>query len=708
MIGQLLGGHYRIIRELSSGGFGITYLAEDTQLIASRLCVVKKLRPPSNDLKTIQWARKLFKQEAETLEKLGHHDQIPRLLAYFEENEEFYLVQEFIPGQTLAQELEQKGLFNANQVIFILIEVLKILEFVHKQGVIHRDIKPANLIRRDGDGKIVLIDFGSVKRVVTEIFNSQGQPTSTVIVGTPNYMPYEQFSGNPRPNSDIYALGVFAIQALTGLLAEDISRLRDPNQPGIGEIRWRHRSQHTSDSLANIIDRMVCHDCYQRYESAAEVLSGLTNLVNSPANSQQHTIPMPPPPLKRRRRIWIITIAGVATLSVVGGLIWWKFFSQPKNQQCLTYNDGVEAIKSQEFKKAIYYLDLCIQNNPKDGISYLRRGYAYYRQNDYNKAIDDDNQALKIFEQQENRISTGILVKKQDDILKVDRVFPETPAFIVGLRVDDQILEIDGQSTKNLSQQEASNLINQGQANTLVTLKVYRQGGPQSLSLNRVKVNDNIRAKVYVNRGLAQLGQGNKKAAIDDYNQALSLTPNYAEAYYERASIRSEQADKQEAFGDYTKAIQLQPKYIDAYIGRGELRSLQGDKTGAIADYTQAIDIDADSTQIYGPNYVNQLHSQAYNSRGYVKYQLGDMQEAISDYTQAIQLNQEYGSAYYNRAMVRSNMADKQGAMNDLQTAADLYLKHGDTKRYDQARTQLVKLQQPSPTPTTPSGGKTP
>lgn len=146
-------------------------------------------------------------------------------------------------------------------------------------------------MRRQTDGKIFLIDFGAVKQVTTQVVNSQGQITSTVAVGTPSYMLLEQFHGNPQFNSDIYALGVVGIQALTGLLADDISRLRNPNNPSTGEILWRHRAQ-VSPQLANIVDRMVSIDCRQRYQSAAQVLTELKQLIPSPTQQSQPTSPL--------------------------------------------------------------------------------------------------------------------------------------------------------------------------------------------------------------------------------------------------------------------------------------------------------------------------------------------------------------------------------------------------------------------------------
>ncbi|MBD0344001.1 MAG: serine/threonine protein kinase, partial [Coleofasciculus sp. Co-bin14] len=215
MLGQTLSGRYQIIKHLGGGGFGQTYLAEDLQLPSNPQCVVKQLKPKSNNPDTLETARVLFDREVEALYQLGNHDRIPQLIDHFEEDEQFYLVQEFIEGIELKHELPIGKQFSETHVIALLQEILEILEFVHDQGVIHRDVKPSNLIRRKRDGKIVLIDFGAVKQVSTQIIHPEGQTTLTVAVGSPGYMPNEQLSGKPRFCSDIYAVGMLGIQALT-------------------------------------------------------------------------------------------------------------------------------------------------------------------------------------------------------------------------------------------------------------------------------------------------------------------------------------------------------------------------------------------------------------------------------------------------------------------------------------------------------------
>ncbi|AFY49912.1 serine/threonine protein kinase [Nostoc sp. PCC 7524] len=295
MLGQLLDGRYKITKVLGAGGFGQTYIAEDTKLYNS-LCVVKQLKPMATDPMTLQVARRLFQSEAQLLHQLGTHDQIPQLMAHFEENEEFFLVQQFIDGHPLSDELTPGKKLSEAYTISLLQNILQPLAFVHQNQVIHRDIKPPNLIRRNSDGKVVLIDFGAVKQISTQVVTGEGVTKMTVGIGTAGYMPSEQSRGSPRLSSDVYAVGMIGIQALTGLmphqLEEDIQT---------AEIVWRHLAQ-VSPALADLLDRMVRYDFRQRYQSAVEALASVQQLGNAayaPTQTSAHpeytpTLPFDP------------------------------------------------------------------------------------------------------------------------------------------------------------------------------------------------------------------------------------------------------------------------------------------------------------------------------------------------------------------------------------------------------------------------------
>lgn len=277
----LLNTRYKVIENLGSGGFSNTYLAVDTQRPGSPECVVKQLRPANIEAEYLDVLSRLFKTEAEILERLGKHEQIPQLMASFEENQQFYIVQQFIRGRELSQELLPGQRLVQTEVISLLKQVLEVLSFVHSYGVIHRDVKPSNLIRQESDGRIVLIDFGAVKQI-----QPQQQDNLTIAIGTRGYASPEQMAGIPRLNSDIYALGMIGIQALTGVEAKKFSR--DPNtdevtveiplnMPSISFRSW-HELTDADNKLVAILDKMVCLDFYQRYQSAADVLISLENI----------------------------------------------------------------------------------------------------------------------------------------------------------------------------------------------------------------------------------------------------------------------------------------------------------------------------------------------------------------------------------------------------------------------------------------------
>ena len=271
MIGQLLDGRYRIASKLGEGGFGHTYLANDTRIPNEPLCVVKHLKPVSDDREYLKVSNRLFTSEAQILAKLGDHDRIPRLLAYFEQAGEFYLVEEFVEGRSLELELVRGYRMGEAQVIQILDDLLSILEYIHGQGVIHRDLKPDNIIRRKSDGKFVLIDFGAIKQVQNQM-TQEGQTVATVAIGTLGYMPSEQAQGKPRPSSDLYAIGVIGIQALTGLPPRE---LQEDYQTG--ELIWQHLVPNKT-GLVEVLTKMTRYHYKDRYESAVEIRQVLATL----------------------------------------------------------------------------------------------------------------------------------------------------------------------------------------------------------------------------------------------------------------------------------------------------------------------------------------------------------------------------------------------------------------------------------------------
>lgn len=254
---------YRVLRSLGKGGFGATFLARDEVLPGKPPCVIKQLRPSAEAPNILDMARDLFQREAKILGKIGNHPQLPRLLDYFDSEQEFFLVQEYINGSTLQQEVKRGGPFTEAGVKQFLTEILALVQYLHENQVIHRDIKPANIIRRDQDKKLVLIDFGAVKDKV-----ASGQPIGTdqtaltaYAIGTPGYAPPEQMAMRPVYASDIYALGVTCVYLLSGKAPKDLNY--DPNT---GELMWRNYV-HISDHFADVLQKMLEISVRHRYQT---------------------------------------------------------------------------------------------------------------------------------------------------------------------------------------------------------------------------------------------------------------------------------------------------------------------------------------------------------------------------------------------------------------------------------------------------------
>ncbi|UKO98211.1 serine/threonine-protein kinase [Nostoc sp. UHCC 0870] len=266
---SLLRNRYRVVNLLSDeGGFGRTYLAEDVDKLNDQ-CVVKQLAPRVQGTWALKKAVELFKEEAIRLQQLGENAQIPQLFAYFEQDNNLYLVQEFIDGQNLSQELNQRLTYQEHEIQELLLDLLPVLKFIHQQGVIHRDIKPQNIIRRKKDGRLVLIDFGASKQLSVTV---QAQKGTTI--GSQGYTPIEQLQGGEAyPTSDLYSLGATCFHLLSGFSPSQLWI-----QNGYGWVAsWREHIKHpVSKKFAQVLDRLLKIDFHERYQSADEVLADLT------------------------------------------------------------------------------------------------------------------------------------------------------------------------------------------------------------------------------------------------------------------------------------------------------------------------------------------------------------------------------------------------------------------------------------------------
>ncbi|MGA1622091.1 MAG: protein kinase domain-containing protein, partial [Synechocystis sp.] len=288
MVAPLLNNRYQIIETLGRGGFGETFLARDTHLPSARHCVIKHLKPVLESPEIPQWLQERFQREATILEELGeNHAQIPNLYAYFSEGDDFYLVQEWVPGLTLTQAQEKRGNFSSTAVEELLLGILPILAFIHQRRIIHRDIKPDNIILRQSDGQPVLIDFGIIKETMGTLVNPDGRSAYSVAIGTPGYMAPEQAAGRPVFSSDLYSLGLTAIFLLTGKSPQYLK-----SDSRTGEILWQSDAPYVDPNLMAVLNQAIRYHPRERFKSAQDMRQALLGSAHSsPGNASPRSTP---------------------------------------------------------------------------------------------------------------------------------------------------------------------------------------------------------------------------------------------------------------------------------------------------------------------------------------------------------------------------------------------------------------------------------
>lgn len=281
----LLKERYRPLEELGGGGMSRTFLGVDLDRLNTP-CIIKQFLPQSHKISLVKQAIEHFNQEALRLQELGNHSQIPGLYAYFEQEQHLYLIEEWVEGKNLLQELDETGAFSENKIIQLLEDILLILQFIHQHYIIHRDIKPDNIIRRKTDKKLFLVDFGIAKHSLNLV-----QAQTGTLAGTIGYAPLEQIRGGKAyPASDLYSLGMTCIHLLTQI---------PPNQlfdPFTGELIWRSHLKNInktlSQKLTQILDKLLKDLVKERYQTVEEVLQ---DLAAKPVIPPAVNIPIPPP-----------------------------------------------------------------------------------------------------------------------------------------------------------------------------------------------------------------------------------------------------------------------------------------------------------------------------------------------------------------------------------------------------------------------------
>ncbi|MBD2021225.1 tetratricopeptide repeat protein, partial [Leptolyngbya sp. FACHB-36] len=568
MLGKTLGGRYQLADYLGGGGFGQTYLAEDLHLPGKPHCVVKQLQPRVTTSEALQMAARLFDTEAQVLYALGDHDQIPRLFAHFEEAHDFYLVQEFIEGDVLSEELKARGCLTEPDVIPLIQDVLTVLEFVHQQQVVHRDIKPSNLIRRKSDRRLVLIDFGAVKQVSLQT-EDDPQGSMTMAIGSSGYMPNEQLAGKPRYSSDIYAVGMMAIQCLTG-----INPQRFPEDPTTSEIIWRDRVQ-VSPAFADILDTMVRYDYRQRYPSAKEALEALAPLTHV-ATAE--------------------TLLSESTIVSFDGHLAWL-------------ERGDDLFQLQRYKEAIAAYDRVIQAMPNDYLTWFKRGIALENLSRHDEATAAYDRVVQL--QPDDYLAwykrggmLEALQRHEDALESYDQVVQLQPKnywawhdrgrVLEDLRrFDDAIAAYDRAAQLKpdfqLAIQSRKRVLSTLQrVDTLYDLQHYDEA---VVACERAIAQNPDDSLAWLMRGMALENLERYEDAIASYDRVVELQPDDHVVWFKRATLLEKLQRYEDAVASYYRVVQLQPDNCWAWLDRARLLEQLQQPEAAIAAYDRALQI---------------------------------------------------------------------------------------------------------------------
>jgi serine/threonine protein kinase len=602
MVGRVLDGRYRIIDKLGQGGFAETYLAEDIRVM-NRQVVVKHLKPSSNNPDLLREAKQLFAQEAEVLASLGReHPQIPDMLAYFEENQEFYLVQEFVQGKTLSEEIATTEKLTEAEAVKILREVLLVLKFVHENQVIHRDIKPSNLMRRSKDGKIVLIDFGAVKQLSAMVINTEGQASVTRIIGSPGYMAIEQQSGRPRFSSDIYALGVTIIQALTRKSLEQIKL--DANT---SELDW-HEGVQVNPKLVAILDKMVRFNFTDRYQSVEQVLAELDKAFP----------PSPKSPgwLDLVKSSYIYTIPAILLL-VAGTLLIPKFLPSSDNKTDFL-QQGNQFIELKRYDEAVIAFNRALDKEPKSIDALNGKGKALLKDQKYRDAIEAFEQATTI-----DPKSFVAWLGKGEALKAIENNTAASQAF-------KEALAIQPESFEALNQYGF----------TLLSLENYSEALTVYQKALKIKQDD---PQTWLYQGIALGKLERYEDALASFEKVLKIEPNDAKALLGKGLALNGLKRYQPAIASFNQAIESQRDLTEAWFGKGKTLQTLGQHEAALVDFKTAKDLAPRNPEIW-------------NAMGESLLELGRYQEAVVAFEEAVELKPDFQKARDNEILARQKL----------------------------------------------------
>ncbi|MEO1404282.1 MAG: tetratricopeptide repeat protein [Cyanobacteria bacterium J06635_1] len=637
---QPLGGRYKVIEPLGEGGFGRTFLAADLHLPDHPKCVIKQLKPHLQDTESMKTARRLFDTEARVLYSLGEHAQIPRLLAHFEDNRDFYLAQELIEGETLSRLMQPGQRWPQVRVLLLLSDILTPLAFVHGQNVIHRDLKPANLIRRRSDGRIVLIDFGAVKQVSDQRTYSGGGATRTISIGTQGYMPNEQLAGNPWFSSDIFAVGMICIQALTGVAPHLLKR-----DPRTSEILWQTPDLEISDAFEAVLSRMVRYDFRDRYPTAADALAALGGLPGVPT-ADASGLPATFTDLSTDLPTQIAAPAA------------------PSSEILPSQAKGVEA----KTREAPEVADMGTQVLAKSKPDPAKVGHA--------KPAPWVAKTLAVAKLGLPTLTKSVQTASKTVVAAIpDQFQPAKPkrGSIIGLGIVAMLML--GPIRGWLSPSGSSPIKASAPPVGATALTPAESRPAESTPAEPIAAKPTANDLLIEATDLRDRKQ--YKAALSVYDKSLALEAGMAEAHWGRCYSLNQLQSYDQAIEACDLALAIAPDHVQALWSKGHALERQDQLEAALALYNQTIEL--------APDY-----SEAWNNRGVVQQKLQRSQDALDSFDRALAVNPDFAEAWNNRGAALWSLRRFDEAIASIDKAIALKPDYSDAlKLRDQIRQKL-------------------
>ena len=658
-LGQSLGGRYTITNYLG-GKAGIeTYLADNLRRQYQSPCAVVQIELAHSDGQNKLQLERLFAEELSVLERLGYHDQIPQLWDHFEENDAFYLVQEYVAGENLAQKISAQSLTNT-QILQILESSLSVLQFIHQNRLIHRNIKPSNLIIRERDRQVAITGFG----ILNEIRNIPYSQIESQNFDRLNYWSPEQAAGRPTIGSDLYSLGMSIIEALTKTNPAQLRRDES------GKLLWTQNVSLDRRSI-RVIDKLIQLDFGQRYQSAEQALSDLGKVSQRGSTDRtavtQLTVPVP----QRRKPIGLPLAIGALGIFCLLGSIEFAF---PIFRPIYYWHQGKNLLPESP-EAALNTFTKAIDLKPESWRGWSGRGDALTDLERYPEALEAYVEATSL-----NPKNAGYWLKQGDILTRLENYTGAITAYNQALELapaDATIYARKGKALFELQQYEGALVMQDAalerdrlnpeflsdRAETLFQLGRYEA----ALSVfNRVRAIKPDRLQLWQNKFLVlealnrpEEAEKARREINNGYIEQIQQQPQNADTWIAQGDFFAAAQMPRKAVEAYDRALELQPERYEALIGKGQSLAQEN-------KFDEALDV-LDRTLRIRPQ-----SSRAWYTRAEIYRQQNNLTQAISNYDRAVELSPNSANAWRDRGIVLSRLGRYARGIDSLTKASEL------------------------------------